>query len=353
MKNFKDIEYVSLDFEGMKNRIQNLVDKISSIGESTEGQTSEETCESLDKEFLDFQKEAIHFLTVATVKYIESYIDGTDEKIFEEVSYVMQQLSLCDSTVIYEAISKSPYRKHFEEKFGKFLLETQVKESELHQAGEEFMIKEQELLAKLHKTISDVKFEYEGRDISATEIDVLVDSDDPEVRKKARYARLKGFADRGDEFATLMDEIIKVRTSLAKANGFDNYLEYENIGKSRFSYGEKELHKFCDNVKKHLLPLVEKSNKKIQERLGLERYTSDDTEIYFADGNAKPLGDAKFVREKIQEMYDDMSPRLSELFHRMNDNGYMEIEPSDTKITGLAFTIKLPEVKSAFILQTM
>jgi len=31
----------------------------------------------------------------------------------------------------------------------------------------------------------------------------------------------------------------------------------------------------------------------------------------------------------------------------------MEIEPSDTKITGLAFTIKLPEVKSAFILQTM
>ncbi len=65
MKNFKDIEYVTLDFEGMKQRIQKLVDTINSTSAA-----DEETFRRLDEEFIDFQKEAMHFLTIATAIYV-------------------------------------------------------------------------------------------------------------------------------------------------------------------------------------------------------------------------------------------------------------------------------------------
>ena len=101
-----------------------------------------------------------------------------------------------------------------------------------------------------------------------------------------------------------LDRLVQVRNELARANGFSNYLEYCNVDKERFAYGEKELAEFCANVRKHILPLVAKMNEKTRQRLHLDRYTSEDTGKYFPDGNAKPLGGEAFVREKAREMFD-------------------------------------------------
>lgn len=133
------------------------------------------------------------------------------------------------------------------------------------------------------------------------------------------------------------------------ANGFDNYLDYVNVRMKRFSYGEKELTAFCEYVKKYITPLTAKNNDAIRKRLGLEKLTSDDNGIFFPDGNAKPKGDAGFVREQAQIMFDDMDRKFGEIYRNMNENDYFDIELSDTKVTGMGFSAEVYDQRISYI----
>ena len=339
MTNFDQIKYARPDFEALNEKISKVVNSIKAKADT-------DTIDALLQEYYD---ELNHAVSMSTYIYIQSYLDGTDEKVSEEVANVMGQLSMIDTTVIYDAIASGSYKAHFEEKNGSFLLESQLKDKTLVSAGHEYLAKEQELMAKIHEFASRIEFDYEGKKVSASFLETVENSENPVIRHNARYAKYKGFADNGEKMGEFLGELVNVRHKIAVANGYKNYLEYANVQKNRYTYGEKELQQFCDNVKKYILPLVRRNNEALQKRLNLEAYTSDDTEIYFADGNAKPLGDSKFIIEKMQKMYDDMDPRLGAIFKRIRENGYINIEASDKKVTGLAFCVKMPEQKIPFI----
>lgn len=301
MERFDEIRYERPDFELLKEKTKAVEDAVKA------GASFEE----IDKLNDELQSYGNHCLSMATYMYIQSFIDGTNEEVAAETAKVMGQLVAANSVSLNEAILKSPYRAHFEETNGKFLLESMEKKQALFREGKEYAIKEQEIIAQIHKLASEMEFDYNGEKVSASKIGTLKNSADREVRKAARHAERAGFAENGEAFGSLLDELIKTRHKLATANGFSNYLEYADTEKDRFSYGETELREFVGNVKKIILPIVEKNNKALQKRLGLEYYTSDDTDIYFTDGNAMPSSpDLDFAVDNIQKMYDDMSPRL-------------------------------------------
>ncbi len=340
MIRFDEIKYERPDFDLLKAKAAKVEEAVRA------GATFEE----IDKLNDELQEYANHCLTLATYIYIQNYIDGTREDIAEEAANVMGQLALSNVPTLNEAILNSPYREHFEEKNGKFYVESMEKQNDLFKSGEEYAVREQEILTQIHKFASELEFDYEGEKVSASKLGTLKNSMDREVRRKARHAERQGFADNGEEFGRLLGELIEVRHNLAVANGFENYLEYVDVKMERFSYGEKELREYCENVKKIILPIVEKCYKALQKRLGLEEYTTDDTDIFFTDGNAMPIqGDLDFALDKIQEMYDDMSPVLGNNFRRMRENGYLQLDYSDKKVTGIAFTVEMPEPKVPFI----
>ncbi len=340
MEGFDEIRYERPDFELLKEKTKAVEDAIKA------GASFEE----IDKLNDELERYGNHCLSMATYMYIQSFIDGTDEEVAAETANVMGQLAASNSTSLNEAILTSPYRAHFEEKNGKFFLESMEKKQALFRKGEEYAIKEQEIIGQIHKLASEMEFDYNGEKVSASKLGTLKNSADPEVRKAARHAERAGFAENGEAFGSLLDELIQTRHKLATANGFSNYLEYADIDKDRFSYGETQLREFVENVKKIILPIVEKNNHALQKRLGLEKYTSDDTDIYFTDGNAMPISpDLDFAVDNIQKMYDDMSPRLGAAFRRMRDNGYLKLEYSDKKVTGIAFSVPMPEQKIPFI----
>ncbi len=340
MERFDEIRYERPNFELLKEKTKAVEDAVKA------GASFEE----IDKLNGELQSYGNYCLSMATYMYIQSFIDGTNEEVAAETANVMGQLAAANSVSLNEAILTSPYRAHFEETNGKFLLESMEKKQALFREGEEYAIKEQEIIAQIHKLASEMKFDYNCEKVSAAKIGTLKNSADREVRKAARHAERAGFAKNGEAFGSLLDELIKTRHKLATANGFSNYLEYADTEKDRFSYGETELREFVGNVKKIILPIVEKNNKALQKRLGLAHYTSDDTDIYFTDGNAMPSSpDLDFAVDNIQEMYDDMSPRLGAAFRRMRENGYLKLEYSDKKVTGIAFSVPMPEQKIPFI----
>ncbi len=339
MIKFGDIKYERPDYDKLRAKLQETIDVVNKSSDEKE----------ITEAIRDFNKEKEHAETMTCLALIRYYLDGTNESFSKEFMYCAPQSEGFDSSPLYEAIANSSYKKTFEKKYGPFLLEAEMKKASLYAAGEEFVEEEQNALAECHKFVSEMKFDFDGEKISESRLGILTKSDNPDIRKRARYARKKGYADNAVKIGELLRRAVIARDKLAKANGFDNYLDYVNVRMKRFSYGEKEINQFCENVKKYILPLTAKNNDAIRKRLGLEKLTTDDSGIFFPDGNAKPKGDAKFVRQQAQKMFNDISPEFGDMYRLMNENNYFDIELSDTKVTGMGFAAEVYDQRISFI----
>ena len=53
----------------------------------------------------------------------------------------------------------------------------------------------------------------------------------------------------------ILKEMVQLRNKIAKANGYNSYMEYMNVEKGRYTYGEKELTNLCELVKGRIVPI--------------------------------------------------------------------------------------------------
>ena len=327
MKRFDQIQYERPDYAKLTELMQQTIDIIKNASDAGE----------VERAVHVFDRAHKHCETMAMVALIRCYLDGTDKFYAEEMAYAVGQEESFDASPLFETIAHSPYRSAFEAKYGHFILRSMEKQQTLHAAGGELIAKRQEIIAEHHRFQADMTYGYEGETVSGSKISMLKKSDDPTIRKKARHAERKAYADSSEKHGEFLDRMVKVQNALAKANGYSDYLEYCNTEMQRYTYGEAEFDLFCANVKKYFLPLIEKNNQRIRERLHLNELTTEDTGVYFPDGNAVPLGDESFVRARTQEMFDDLDPVFGAFYRQMNENGYIDIALSDNKVTNMGF----------------
>jgi M3 family oligoendopeptidase len=339
MIRFDEIKYERPDYEALKVKLQQTVDIIEKSSDLDE----------IEAAVLEFNREREHCETMGGIVQIRSYLDGTNETYAKELMEIAPASMSFDVTPLFDAIAKSPYKEKFEEKYGTFLLEFQKKKAMLYTAGEEFVAEEQNAITELHQFVSEMKFEFDGEMISESRLAIFRQDDDEEVRMRATYADKKAYVDNGKAIGDYYRRIVKARNKIARANGFDNYLDYVNVSKARLSYGEKELQQFCDNVRKYIVPIIVQNNEVIRKRFGLEVLNGMNAGRCFPDGPAKPLVDTKALIEKGQEMFDDLDPEFGDIYRRMNENHYFDIDLSDTKVTGIGFTADIVEQKIPYI----
>lgn len=338
-KMFADIAYDRPDYEKYAQMIQDCAAQIRQSGET------EEICQALEK-FFDY-KTAVG--TMETVAFIRCYQDCTDKFYQEEMQYTQSQSAMIDVSPIYDALLESTYREEIDARYGRQFLLTVEKKRSLIRGGLDLMGREQELIAKYQNMLSSMRFLYDGKELSSAELSEYRESMDSSVRKEARNASRKAFADKSEEYLQILEELTKVRKQIAQANGYENYLEYANTQKGRYSYGEKELAQLCQLVRNELVPLKKRLYEHVRERLGIAAYTADDTGIYFKEGNPKPLGDAQFLLDQAEKMYTQIDKDFVSLFNEMKDGGYFDCQKSANKITGMGFCTPIYSEKLPFI----
>ena len=336
---FEDIPYSRPDYEQYAQNIELCAQAIRSAGNM-------ETLRCELEKFWDYRTQVE---TMETLAFIRCYQDCTDIFYQEEMQFTQAQAAMTDLSPIYDALVESPLRREIDAAYGaQFLLKIE-KERSLIQGGLELLGREQELIAQFQNKISSIKFLYEGREVSSAELSKYKESRDSSTRKKAREASRKVFAERSGEFLQIMGELTEVRGQIARANGYANYLEYANVEKARYSYGEAELAHLCHLVRKELVPLKQRLYERLKDRLGVAVYTADDTGIYFETGNPEPAGDAQFLLDQAGKMYRQMDADFSALFDAMRNGGYIDCQKSANKITGMGFCTEISSEKLPFI----
>ena len=248
-KNFKlkDIPYKRMDFQEIQRKLDEFAEQITQAGDY-------DTVKKILLGSQELQKEVNENHTLAMIRM---YQDSTDEYYAKEAMEQDKALAMRDSSKLNQALISSSFAEDINREFGREFLLILDKDNRLLSEGKDLQVKEQELMNRYQKMKATMKFEFQGKTLSEGELRPFRENPDREVRKECLKVMYRGYLDRKQEFEEILDELVKTRIKIAKANGFDSYLDYKNLEKGRREYGEQELAAFRGEIKAEALPLTQ------------------------------------------------------------------------------------------------
>jgi len=210
--------------------------------------------------------------------------------------------------------------------------------------------RENKLVSDYAKLIASAKIDFDGKQLNISQLAAYKQNPDREVRHAAYKAESGFYMSHADELDDIFDELVKVRTEIARKLGFKNFTELAYLRRTRNCYDPEMVANFRRQVVSDLVPIVRELKRRQAERIGL---TPDEMRIYddvfsFREGNPKPMGTPDDIMAAGKQMYEEMSPETGEFIHFMYENELLDVLAKEGKRVG-GYCTDLPEYKAPFI----
>jgi oligoendopeptidase F len=147
----------------------------------------------------------------------------------------------------------------------------------------------------------------------------------------------------------IFDELIKLRTQIAKNAGFENYRDYAFRQKCRFDYTPENCLQFHDAVEKEIMPAVREIQNERQRQLKLEKLRPWDLAV--DPQNRWPLKPFVQVGEMVartQKIFNHLDAELAAGFQQMQDLKLLDLDNRKGKAPG-GYQSTLSEARVPFI----
>ncbi|QUY65067.1 M3 family oligoendopeptidase [Helcococcus kunzii] len=338
---FRELEYTRPDFDSLLNELNEKLDLIENA------KTSDEYLKLLHE--VDTMTE--DFSEAANIAYIRNTIDTRDEfyekevEVFDEIFPKFSQFS----NKLQNIRLKSPFRKDFEEKYGKNITKTDELQKDIFNPSiMEDRIKESKLANEYQKLMGTAEIEFDGKKLNLSQLTPYKQSKDRAVRKAAAKASSAWFNERKDQFDRIYDELVKVRHQIAKKLGFDSYLDVAYRSFGRTDWGREDAKNYRDQIVKYIVPLANKLYEEQKERIGVEDFLYYDIPLKFLSGNPTPKGTEEELVDYAKKMYKELSPETEEFFNAMIEHEMMHLTSQDGKAPG-GYMTQLDKTKLPFI----
>ncbi|MGX7071294.1 M3 family oligoendopeptidase [Helcococcus kunzii] len=338
---FRELEYTRPDFDSLLNELNEKLDLIENA------KTSDEYLKLLHE--VDTMTE--DFSEAANIAYIRNTIDTRDEfyekevEVFDEIFPKFSQFS----NKLQNIRLKSPFRKDFEEKYGKNITKTDELQKDIFNPSiMEDRIKESKLANEYQKLMGTAEIEFYGKKLNLSQLTPYKQSKDRAVRKAAAKASSAWFNERKDQFDRIYDELVKVRHQIAKKLGFDSYLDVAYRSFGRTDWGREDAKNYREQIVKYIVPLANKLYEEQKERIGVEDFLYYDIPLKFLSGNPTPKGTEEELVDYAKKMYKELSPETEEFFNAMIEHEMMHLTSQDGKAPG-GYMTQLDKTKLPFI----
>jgi len=324
---FAEMPYQRVDTEAVVAALKELTQELKAA------KSGEEQFE-IHQKFYALRDE---YNTTIQIAMIRSDVDTADEFYSEEKNYYNEVLPTINNqeTEYRKALYYSPYREVLEEKIGKVAFKSM--ELEFKAMDEKLiplMQEENALTTQYDKLIASAKIDWEGEALNLSLLRPYMTHEDREIRRKAHEKYSAFFQSKAEELDEIYDKLVKNRTAQARLLGYENYVELGYYRMNRNSYGREDVENFRRQIKEYFVPLAEKMHDKRRERLGLEKLSYIDENMYFVDGNPKPQGTPEEIMANGQKMYEELSPETKEFFDFMMENELFDVLGRKTKKAG-------------------
>ena len=339
MYKFSDLQYKETDYQSLAKMILHLTEKAKKADSPS---SLEEVLKIYDTEMGDVGYNY-------TLSYIHSSLDSSDSFWQEALQKESKGNAMLDTTPLLKAILENKYFSSLEEKYGPVLRDKLNKSISTGSKAQNERAEEGDLVSKYQREKAMVRINYKGKELSEGEVIPLFESPIREERIQSRKAVAKAFLEKKELFGSMLERLVSLRDTIAKENGFSNYLEYMDINYSRIGYGEKEMDAFVSEVKEYVVPVLSHIFEETRKRLGLEEMTVADISLMFVDGNAKPSGGADVLKEAAKKMYKALSPEMEAFFTGMLDSHSIDVDFSPNKVSGMGFCTDLKKGMYPFV----
>lgn len=299
--------------------------------------TSAITYEEQDEAMTRINKLRSEMDTLSQLVYIRHSIDTNDEfykaeqDFFDENGPVIQEYI----TDYYRALVDSKFRAQLEDKWGRQLF--QLAELSLKTFSPEIiedLQQENKLTTEYAKLIASAKIQFEGEERTLSQLIPFQQSTDRDMRKRAMEASSGFMAENEATFDRIYDDLVKVRTKIAKKLGFNNYVELGYARMARTDYNAEMVANFRNQVLEHIVPVASKLKERQQKRIDVDQLLYYDENFSFKSGNATPKGDPDWIVNNGAKMYEELSPETHEFFTFMQENGLMDLVAKKGKQSG-------------------
>ena len=339
MYKFSDLQYKETDYQSLAKMILDLTEKAKKADSPS----------SLEEVLKIYDTEMGEVGYNYTLSYIHSSLDSSDSFWQEALQKESKGNAMLDTTPLLKAILENKYFSSLEEKYGPVLRDKLNKSISTGSKAQNERAEEGDLVSKHQREKAMVRINYKGKELSEGEVIPLFESPIREERIQSRKAVAKAFLEKKELFGSMLERLVSLRDTIAKENGFSNYLEYMDINYSRIGYGEKEMDAFVSEVKEYVVPVLSHIFEETRKRLGLEEMTVADISLMFVDGNAKPIGGADVLKEAAKKMYKALSPEMEAFFTGMLDSHSIDVDFSPNKVSGMGFCTDLKKGMYPFV----
>jgi len=340
-----------MKFSQMPYTRPDMVQVIAEGGALVAGVKNANNAAEVMEQYEKFKILAKNLHTLFALVHIRHTIDTRDEFYDKENDFVDENGPLVQKLGIdfYREMVNSPHRAEVEKELGDFWFTN----SELKLKGfDEKIIKEMQkenaLGSKYKKLLASAKLEFDGKKLNLSQLRAYQLSDDREVRKAAYAKRTEFFVENEKELDEIFDELVKLRHEMALKMGYSNFVELGYIQMHRNSYDAPMVKRFRDQVKKVLVPFVQKLHDQRQKDLDVDGLKFYDEDILFADGNPTPKGTPEEMFEAGKKMYDELSTETKEFFAFMLENELFDVLAKEGKAGG-GYCHFLPDHGTPFV----
>lgn len=225
-------------------------------------------------------------------------------------------------TQYYKALVGSKFRNELEYKWGKQLF--RIAEMSLKTFAPEIvkdLQQENKLGSEFTELLASAKIMFEGEERNLSQLAPFALSAIRDMRKKAHEARSSFFEEHEARLDEIFDNLVKVRTDIARKLGYKNFVELGYARMNRTDYNVADVANFREQVRKYIVPVTLKLKERQRKRIGIDRLRYYDDAFSFKTGNAKPKGDPEWILENGKQMYAELSPETTEFFNYMIEKG--------------------------------
>ena len=285
---FENYQYTRPDTNQIKKQLETLIEKLNSVN------TVEETLEI----FNEYNKLRNSIETLAQLVEIRVTIDTTDKFYEAEQEFWDEFGPELDS--LYSKFDKAMFDSKFKEELKKEIGEHYFNliEASLKVFSDkiiEDLKEENKLTSEYTKLTSSAKIPFDGGVHNLSGMAKYTQDANRETRLSASQAVAKFFKENLEQYDSIYDRMIKVRT-----------------------------------------------------RLGLEKLSFHDEGVTFKSGNPTPKGDRPTLVDYAKTMYKELSPETDEFFTFMTENNLLDLDTKPGKAGG-GYCTFIPDYKAPFI----
>ena len=341
MKKFSELEYRRPDLDTIKEQFTALLNKFDSAKNFT-------TQEDAIKEINALREE---FSTAASIAQVRNTIDvsnayyDVEQSFYDETGPIFQNLNI----QFYRSLSKSPFQPQLRSKFGNQLFD--LAEANVRSFDPKVIAdiqEENKLGTEYSKLVASAEVEFDGKKLNLSGLDPYMQSTDSETPKKATDIYYAWWEKNAAAFDKIYDDLVKVRTRIAKKLGYSNFVELGYDRMNRTDYTAGDVKKFRQQVLDFVVPLSVELRKRQAKRLGIDNLSYYDFGLNFLSGNPTPKGDPDWILANGKKMYAELSPETKEFFDFMTEHELLDLVNKKNKQAG-GYCTHFSKYKAPFI----